>query len=58
MDVHPIVHSRVPLIKITDLSTSIACDISMENDLSIYKVGLQSVPRLEFGRGARANLSR
>lgn len=38
VDVHPIVHSRVPLIKITDIPTNIACDISMENDLSIYKV--------------------
>jgi DNA polymerase sigma len=30
----------VPLIKIKDQATEICCDISMENDLSLYKASL------------------
>jgi DNA polymerase sigma len=30
--------SRVPLVKITDERTRLCCDVSMENDLSLFKV--------------------
>ena len=30
--------SRVPLVKITDEKTRLCCDISMQNDLSLFKV--------------------
>ena len=34
------IQTRVPLIKISDHKTGLNCDISMENDLSLYKAAL------------------
>jgi len=43
LDTQPILHARVPLIKIRDLATNFQLDISMENDLSLHKAALLSV---------------
>jgi len=40
VDPWAVIQTRVPLIKITDHKTGLCCDISMENDLSLYKSAL------------------